>query len=171
MADVKDRVFDAFRQLVPYRRGALWWARNDLIKDRHPMFNQNDDKIGHPLLMISQHELCNRFEPVPMLVGTSGKKMCDYQKAKCVMVTGMTRKERDKKTYFGSIIQPGLYSFDDDFLSQSKKPYYDKHGEVIDKDYAEKWYNRQKMSPNKDKPMIDDNEMRALNNWCDAHSR
>ena len=113
MADNKDRTFEAFQQCVPYLRGALWWARNSLIKDRHPTFNQNDDRNGHPLLSVSLRELRDRFDCVPMLVGTSGQKMRENQKKLCVMVRGMTRRDRAHETYFGSIVAPGLYAFAD----------------------------------------------------------
>jgi len=70
-----ERTFEAFKKMVPYLRGALWWAQNDLIKDRQREFNQEDDRIGHPLLSISRREVEGRFDVVPMLVGTSGAKM------------------------------------------------------------------------------------------------
>ena len=30
----KDIQLEMFKKFVPYLRGALWWAQNDLIKDR-----------------------------------------------------------------------------------------------------------------------------------------
>ena len=45
MKENRDLTFEAFRQLVPYLRGALWWAHNDLIKERQKEFNQDDDHV------------------------------------------------------------------------------------------------------------------------------
>lgn len=56
-----DKQFEMFKKLVPYLRGALWWARNDLIKFRQPEFNQNDNRIAHPLLSVNKQEVANRF--------------------------------------------------------------------------------------------------------------
>ena len=170
MADNKDRTFEAFKQCVPYLRGALWWARNSLIKDRHPTFNQNDDRNGHPLLSVSLRELRDRFDCVPMLVGTSGQKMRENQKKRCVMVRGMTRRDRAHETYFGSIVAPGMYSFSDLLTgAESRKRYYDKHGKIVEG--VEGWQSWQTMIPNWDKAKVDDGEMLALNAWCDAHSK
>lgn len=161
MTGNRDRTFEAFKHLVPHLRGALWWAQDDLIKDRHPAFNQADDRKGHPLLSVSQRELRSRFDAVPMLVGTSGKMKNEHWKSKCVMISGMTRQNREHKTYFGSIVQPGLYSFED--LLTGVKPLNRFQHETG------KWYNHRTMIPNWDKSTVNDQEMKDLNAWCDSH--
>ena len=88
----KDIQLEMFKKLVPYLRGALWWAQNDLIKDRQFEFNQSDDRIEHPLLSVSTKEVTSRFGVVPMLVGTSGETMKAWEKSKCITVTGLTRR-------------------------------------------------------------------------------
>lgn len=173
-----DRTFEAFKKLVPYLRGALWWAQNDLIKDRHPMFNQEDAHEGHPLLSVCQREVKGRFDVVPMLVGTSGTKMDFIARSKCVLVTGLTKRAPDHKTYFGSIVMPGAYSFED--LLTGVRPTkvddkeYDRHTVkrrddergVVRKD---KWHVARTMIPNWDKPVVSAIEMLALNAWCAKH--
>ena len=173
-----EKTLEAFKKLVPYLRGALWWAQNDLIKDRHPTFNQNDARIGHPLLSVSQREVEGRFDVVPMLVGTTGSKMDFKKRLGCVMVTGMTKEAPTHKTYFGSIVMPGRYSFEDLLtgVRQTKVTAikYDKHTlkhrnderGLIRKD---NWYEVRTMIPNWDKLMVSDAEMQSLNGWCKNH--
>ena len=149
-----NRQFELFRKVanLPHSRGALWWANNDLIKERNKMFNQNDTHEGHPLLSVSQQEPTQCFDTIPMLVGTTGKKMSYKTKQGCVCVVGMTKCDPTHETYFGSIIQPGRYGIDE-ILSSLKKR---KH---------QKWT----MRPNKDKPMVSADEKRALDDWCEKH--
>lgn len=170
--------FESFKRIVPYLRGALWWAHNDLIKDRHPTFNQDDDHKGHPLLSVSLREVSGRFDIVPMLVGTSGTKMDFVRRARCIMVEGMTKKDPTHKTYFGSIVMPGRYSFEDLMtgVRQTRVDVveYDRHAIKHKNDERGKlckdeWYNVQTMIPNWDKLTVSDEERRALNNWCKAH--
>lgn len=173
-----DKTFQAFKKIVPYLRGALWWAQNDLIKDRHPAFNQDDDHKGHPLLSVSKREVDGRFDVVPMLVGTSGTKMDFVSRARCIMVEGMTKKDPAHKTFFGSIVMPGRYSFEDlltgikqtkvyavEYDRQTVKRREDEHGTLR----KEEWYNERTMIPNWDKLTVSDEERRALNNWCKVH--
>lgn len=174
MTENQSRTFEAFKELVPYLRGALWWARNDLIKQRHPEFNQNDNRIGHPLLSVRQCEVERRFDVIPMLVGTSGRR------SNCVVVSGMTSRDRDHKTYFGTIVLPGHYSFEDmrkgmspskvDFVSHEVRSFKRKSGE---RGYMRKeaWHRSRTMFPNWEKPMVSEDEKRDLDNWCKAHSR
>lgn len=173
-----NKTFEAFKRLVPYLRGALWWAQNDLIKDRHPTFNQEDAHAGHPLLSVCQREAEGRFDVVPMLVGTSGTKMDFIARSKCVLVTGMTKQSPEHKTYFGSIVMPGRYSFED--LLTGVRPTkvgdseYDRHTVkrrndergVVRKD---KWCAVRTMIPNWDKPMVSKTESQTLNDWCVRH--
>ncbi len=178
MTEKVDKVFEAFKKLVPYLRGALWWANNDLIKDRHPTFNQEDAHKSHPLLSVSKREVQGRFDVVPMLVGTTGTKMGFNKKSRCVLVKGMKRDDPNHNTYFGSIVMPGRYSFEDLLtgIHQTKVEAvgYDRHkvkrrdGEqgYLQKD---KWCDVRTMIPNWDKLMVSETEGRALNNWCIQH--
>ena len=173
-----DKTFEAFKRAVPYLRGALWWAQNDLIKDRHPTFNQDDDHKGHPLLSVSRREVKGRFDVVPMLVGTSGTKMDFIARSKCVLVTGMTKQSPDHKTFFGSIVMPGMYSFEDMLTGgRPTKIYdveYDRHTVKRRDDergqlHKDKWYEVKTMMPNWDKLMVSETEGTALNDWCIEH--
>ena len=172
------KTFEAFKRIVPYLRGALWWAHNDLIKDRHPEFNQDDDHKGHPLLSVSLREVTGRFDVVPMLVGTSGIKMDFVSRARCIMVEGMTKKDPTHKTFFGSIVMPGRYSFEDLLtgVKQTKScaAGYDRHTVKHRKDdhgiiRKAEWYDVRTMIPNWDKLTVSDEERQALNNWCKVH--
>ena len=174
-----DLTFEAFKKLVRYLRGALWWGRDDLIKKVHSEFNQKDDRKGHPLLSVRKIPVESRFGVVPMLVGTSGTKMSQQERGSCVLVTGMTADDREHKTYFGSIITPGRYSFGD--MLDGVRP---QKGELVVKRIRKSglrrsdetamivrdhWYNYKTMIPNEDKPVISDEEMKALNEWCARH--
>ena len=173
-----DKTFEMFKKLVPYLRGALWWAQNDLIKDRHPTFNQDDEHKGHPLLSVSKREIQGRFDVVPMLVGTTGTKMGFGQRSRCVLVKGMTKKDPEHNTYFGSIVMPGRYSFEDLLtgVHQTKVDAvgYDRH-KVKRRDderghlHKDEWYEIRTMIPNWDKLMVSEPEGRALNDWCAKH--
>lgn len=174
-----DITFEAFKKLVPYLRGALWWAKNDLIKYEQQQFNQNDERIGHPLLSVRKTPAESRFDVVPMLVGTTGAKMNDNQRRKCVLVTGMTKIDPSHKTYFGSIVMPGSYSFEDLLegatarkheysvkVNQRKKGNNDQESAWI---VRKKWHECRTMHPNEDKRMVSDSEMVELNRWCNMH--
>ena len=174
-----DKAFEAFKQLVPYLRGALWWGRNDLIKSRQPQFNQRGEHIGHPLLSVRNAPVENRFDMLPMLVGTSGTRMNDNTKCKCVIVTGMTKSDSEHKTYFGSIVMPGSYSFSELMDSvRSHKGDYTVHEYDTQRNCkcAEKgvilrsaWHQSRTMYPNEDKKMVSESEMQELNRWCNLH--
>jgi len=173
-----ERTFEAFKVMVPYLRGALWWAQNDLIKDRQREFNQEDDHVGHPLLSVSNREVEGRFDVVPMLVGTSGVKMDFVKRSRCILVEGMTEEDRSHKTYFGSIVMPGCYSFEDLMTGVRPKKQeavgYDAHSIKRRDDERGfvrhvKWHQDRTMMPNWDKPKVSDREKRTLDAWCAAH--
>ncbi len=104
--------------------------------------------------------------------------MSFVDKARCVMVSGITQKDPDHKTYFGSIVMPGLYSFGE-LLSGVRSRRLslkatdrnklrhrdDEKGYII----RSAWCNDRTMCPNEDKPMVSDVEMRQLNSWCESH--
>lgn len=148
-----DRAFEAFKVLVPYLRGALWWAKDDLIKKQHTQFVVRDDRKGHPLLSVSKKSVENRFEAIPMLVGTSGMSMNDRTKFKCVLVSGMTAEDRDHKTYFGSIVQPGLYAIEDMMAG-------------VGKGTTHTGFTTRNIYPNEDKPLVNESERASLEAWC-----
>jgi hypothetical protein len=174
----KDIRLEMFKKLVPYLRGALWWAHNDLIKDRQPEFNQNDEHIGHPLLSVCKKEITSRFGAVPMLVGTSGGCMTEAQKFKCILVEGITKADSKYKTYFGSIVMPGRYAFEDLYTgicsSKIEVVEYDRH-KLKHRDDERgfmrkgKWHQGRTMVPNWDKIMVSTEEMQSLNAWCENH--
>lgn len=171
---LKEIRFEMFKKLVPYLRGALWWAQDDLIKDRNPQFNERKDRVGHPLLSISKKELTNRFGAVPMLVGTSGDKMGMVSKSRCVAVVGLTKQDSTHRTYFGSIVEPGLYEVQD--LMDGVKPVSTKfclkdrkENEKEYECYREAWHHSRTMVPNVDKPRVSVGEMSALDKWCTLH--
>ena len=170
----KDIQLEMFKKLVPYLRGALWWAQDDLIKDRNPQFNRREDRVGHPLLSVSKKEVTSRFGVVPMLVGTTGGSMSVERKLKCVMVVGMTKKDPKHRTYFGSIVQPGMYGVQD--LMDGVKPVstefclqYRKKNAKEYECYRASWHHVRAMVPNIDKPRVSTDEMNVLDKWCVAH--
>ena len=174
----KDIQLEMFKKLVPYLRGALWWAQNDLIKDRQSEFNQSDDRIGHPLLSVSTKEVTSRFGVVPMLVGTSGETMKAWEKSKCITVTGLTRRNPAHCTYFGSIVLPGRYEVQDLMdgvrAKQTNKFVSYRGGRERKKDeqgffQREEWHRIRTMLPNPDKPMVTAEERQTLDKWCAAH--
>lgn len=174
-----DRVFETFKKVIPHLRGALWWGRNDLIKSRQAEFNPDDEHIGHPLLSVRKTPVESRFDMLPMLVGTTGVRMDDDEKGRCVIVTGMTKADPTHKTYFGAIVMPGNYSLEELIknISRTKGEYfvkkYDRHtvhgkaerGNVL----RRHWYENRTMYPNDDKRVVTEEEMKVLNNWCDRH--
>ena len=108
--EYNDRTLEAFKKCIPYLRGSLWWVQNDLLKERQQAFNQRDTHIGHPVLSIKSCPIETRLDTVPMLMGTSGNNLTAHSKSQCVAVSGLTKKESGHMVYFGSIVEPGLYS-------------------------------------------------------------
>lgn len=171
---LKDIQLEMFKKFVPYLRGALWWAQDDLIKDRNPQFNQREDRVGHPLLSVSKKEVTSRLGVVPMLVGTSGEKMREKDKMRCVMVVGMTKKDPEHRTYFGSIVQPGMYEVQDlmDGVKSVSTEFRLKDREKNTNEYEcyrESWHHVRIMVPNIDKQKVSPDEMIALDKWCTVH--
>ena len=174
-----DMAFEAFKQLIPHLRGALWWGCNDLIKSKQPQFNQNDEHIGHPLLSVRNAPVENRFDILPMLFGTSGTRMNDNERCGCVVVTGMTKSNLEHKTYFGSIVMPGSYSVSElmENVRRHKGDYtVQKSEKRQDRKNAEKgvilrsaWHQSRTMYPNEDKQTVSESEMKELNRWCNLH--
>lgn len=166
--DTVDRTFEAFKKLVPYSRGALWWAKDERIKQSHPDFVKRDDRIGHPLLSVSKKPVKRRFDVVPMLVGTS--RACCNQ----IVVTGITREDPSHKTYFGSIIQPGWYEFNE--LMEGVLPrattFEEKDRYLVKKRNDERatvriesHFASRVMYPNWDKLRVSSLELDSLNRW------
>ena len=179
-AESKDWTLDAFKKVVPHLRGALWWSRNDIIKERSPDFNKNDNHQGHPVLSIRREEVSSRAETVPMLVGTSGNYFDVHQKNCCVDVVGLTKDDPDHHAYFGSIVEPMLVSVAE--LLAGVKP---EKGEYvfIEKDRSEFKHHGEKarlekaayfeyrdLMPNWDKPIVNDSEMAMIDDYCIIHN-
>ena len=174
-----DRRLEAFKKIVPYLRGALWWCSNDRIKERSQAFNQQDDHQGHPLLSLRKGEVTDRSDGVPMLVGTTGGWMGNSRKRRCIEIVGMTRNDPDHRTYFGSIVEPGMYSVYElmdgtvpkkgEHVFEMKKQLGTRRGE---EKARLKWRPRfacRTMFPNWDKPMADDDEMKMIDKFCIDH--
>lgn len=168
-----DRTLEAFKNLAPYMRGALWWVRNDLLKARQETFNQDDDHIGHPALSVRCRPLRSRYEPIPMLMGTSARSFSSELKSECVKVVNLTEEDPKHASYFGTIVEPGLYTFEDllDGISAKKEITASRQpqGKVPGVLRKEPWYKVRTMVPNGHKPMVDVDERTALNNFCMKH--
>lgn len=168
-----DRTLEAFKKIVPHLRGALWWVRNDLLKERQRTFNQNDEHIGHPALSVRIRPLGNRFEPIPMLMGTSGNSLGPLGRSTCVKVMNLTEDDPHHASYFGSIVEPGLYAVDDLLDGVVAKD----DVEVVRKAKVgapaalqkQAWHKNRVMCPNWHKPTVDTDERLELNNFCLSH--
>lgn len=178
MEGFQDRTFEAFKLLVPHLRGSLWWGRNDLIKQREPSFNQKDERSGHPLLSLRNEELKSRMDAVPMLVGTSGSKMSAHRKHCCIEVVGMSRDTPRHITYFGSIIEPALYDaadmIDGVAVKKGERTVEPKAGAPRDGcetgvQRIRNWHSFHRMTPNRDKPVVDACERAMIEDYCMIH--
>ncbi len=168
----EDLTLEAFTKLVQYLRGSLWWVRNDLLKERQSSFNKYDQHKGHPGLSLRLGRVESRLDAIPMLTGTSGNGLTEQTIKECVEVTGMTKKDPDHKTYFGSIVEPGMYIAGELLDGVVKKDDVEekraKKGRVVEL-VRKPWYECRVMIPNRDKPMVDASEMSALNDFCSKH--
>ncbi len=167
----KDMTLEAFKKLVPYMRGALWWVRNDLLKERQSTFNKYDQHIGHPGLSLRLVPVESRLDAVPMLMGTSGNSLTKQARNECVEVKGMTTREPDHKTYFGSIVEPGMY-----VAEELLDGVVEKDDVVEGRDrrgnktlVLKPWHECRVMLPNWNKPSVNATEMSALNDFCSKH--
>ena len=169
----RDCTLEAFKALVPYLRGALWWVRNDLLKKRQRTFNQKDEHKGHPALSVRNSPIGGRHEAVPMLMGTSGHSLRPEVRSDCVTVVGMTKGDPKHITYFGSIVEPGLYRVEELLEGVAKKPGIEEASNAkVGKDWSlirKAWYEIRSMCPNWDKPMVSAEERTQLNNFCMRH--
>lgn len=168
-----DKTLEAFKKLVPYLRGALWWVRNDLLKERQPTFNQEDWHVGHPAMSVRCRPIENRFDPIPMLMGTTGRCFRSKRKSECVKVIGLTAEEPERPTYFGSIVEPGVYAFSDllDGVAVKEDLAISKNARDGNSFALQKtaWHKVRSMRPNWHKPTVDIGERTALNNFCMKH--
>ena len=168
----EDITLETFKKFVSYMRGALWWVRNDLLKERQPTFNQYDPHEGHPALSLRLDPVESRLDAVPMLMGTTGGGLTLRTKSDCVVVTGLTKKDPDHKTYFGSIVEPGMYAVGELLDGVVKKNDVEiaraKGGRGMEL-VRKSWYECRVMLPNWDKPMVNETELAELNNFCSKH--
>lgn len=168
----KDRGLEAFKALHQYLRGALWWAVDELIKQKQPEFIRRSDRTGHPLLSVAQREVKTRADVAPMLLGSSGKRMRDALKRTCVSVKGMTRNDPLRVTYFGGLVEPGLYTAAEmlDGVTAKSRDYGVRKGGSGPLLRRSAWHENHLMRPNSDKPRVDAAEMRALDDFCKRHN-
>ena len=170
-----DRQFEIMRRFVPYQFGSLWWGRDDLIHSAQPEFVERKDRIGHPLLSIKRDGLNDRMDIVPMLVGTSGRHLRKETKLQCVSVRGLTAEDPDHVSYFGSIVEPGLYEFDDllDGVvrkdNSCRRPSKWDGGASLASSEPRPWFEVRSMHPNAHKPRVDDREKADLEQYCQKH--
>lgn len=167
----EDLMLEAFKKLVRYMRGSLWWVRNDLLKERQPTFNQYDRHEGHPALSLRLHPVESRLDAVPMLMGTSGNGLTQLSRNASVVVTGMTMRDPDHKTYFGSIVEPGMYVTEELLDGVVKKDDIEEvRGKKGRMELARRpWYECRVMIPNWHKTMVNTSEMAALDDFCSKH--
>ena len=168
----KDRGLEAFKTLHQYLRGALWWAVDGLIEQKQPEFVRRPDRTGHPLLSVAQREVKTRADVVPMLVGTSGQRMREAVKRNCVPVKGMVREDPLHVTYFGGIVEPGLYTAAEmlDGVTAKGRDYgVRKDGDKLLLRRSA-WHVNHLMRPNSDKPRVDAAEMKSLDGFCKRHN-
>ena len=174
-----DLTLEAFKKLVPHLRGALWWAKNEVIKKRLLQFNQKDEHLGHPILSIRKEEVSARAAAVPMLVGTSGHSFNNHQRGCCIDVVGMTKIEPERHTYFGSIVEPMLVRVSE--LLAGVKPakrectFVEKDRDGVGRHDEKAWQKRagsfeyRYLRPNWDKPMVSESEMAMVDDYCIFH--
>lgn len=169
----RDRTLEAFKALVPHLRGALWWVRNDLLKARQATFNQADVRKGHPALSVRSRPIGGRHDAVPMLMGTSGRLLRPKVREDCVTVVGMTAGDPEHLTYFGSIVEPGMYSVAEMLEGVAQKREVEAvraakkdQGRALVK---KPWHEIRPMCPNWDKPTVNVAERTQLNNFCMRH--
>lgn len=174
-APAPDRQFDLINRFVPYRFGSLWWGRDDLIHSRQPVFNQRDDRIGHPLVSIKRNEMQNRMDVVPMLVGTSGARLRNEVRAQCVRIVGLDPDDPNHVSFFGSIVEPGQYGFGDLLDGVSRKEHafrrpekQDRRASIVASERVP-WHELRVMQPNHYKPHASEKERVALDAFCKEH--
>ena len=157
---------------MPYQFGSLWWGRDDLIHDKQQQFVERDNRIGHPLLSVKRDELKSRLDTIPMLVGTSGTNLREEIRQNCVQVSGLTLKEPEHVTYFGSIVDPGLYGFADLLDGINHKEHSFRRPKKTKMDTPDNmpdrvpWYELRVMHPNQDKPFVNADERKNLESFC-----
>lgn len=172
---VPDRQFDLFKRFVPFIFGSLWWGRDDLIHEVQPEFVEREDRVGHPLVSIKRDEMQDRMDIVPMLVGTSGTHLRNRIKAQCVRVVGLDANDPEHVCFFGSIVEPGLYEFDDLLDGVSRKEHafrcpekQDRRAAVVASEPVP-WHEFRVMQPNHYKSCVSKNERTALDAFCQKH--
>lgn len=174
-----NRSLEAFKKLVPHLRGALWWGADESIHEKQSLFVCREDREGHPLLSLRKAEVHSAGDVVPMLFGTSGGGLWGCERHRCIVVKGMTKKAPEKQTYFGSIVEPGLYAVDelvDSVLPKKgsisfvvkQRPVRRKGAELATMRHASQ-FEFHSLVPNWDKPVVDKAEMAMVECFCRAH--
>ena len=108
-----------------------------------------------------------------MLTGTSGRSLRSKVRSDCVAVVGLTKGEPKHVTYFGSIVEPGLYRVEELLEGVAKKREIEEApNAAVGKGWSlvrKVWYELRPMLPNWDKPMVSAAERTQLNNFCMRH--
>lgn len=147
-----NRSLEAFKKLVPHLRGSLWWGADEIIHEKQSTFVRREDREEHPLLSLLNEEVRSAGDVIPMLFGTSGGGLYPRERSLCIVITGMTRREPVKPTYFGSVVEPGLYEV----------------STMMDSVRPQKFAHR-RMHPNWDKARADAAELLEIERFCKAH--
>ena len=163
-----DREFQLLKGRCSFLYGRNWWGWNGLIEERQPDYIPSvDDKKApyHPLLSVRKNPVESRYDRIPMLFGTSGKKMARYltpeEIRNCVAVQGLNNRHPDDITYFGSLVEPGEYSADDMLTVVHDPPRPDGS--------QRSGTPHKLMAPNLTKPSLSKNELEELDRFCERH--
>lgn len=175
-----NRSLEAFKNLVPHLRGALWWGSDESIHEKHPAFVCREDREGHPLLSLRQAEVHSAGDVVPMLFGTSGDGLWDCERCRCIAIKGVSGKDAEKLTYFGSIVEPGRYTVDELLdavlpkkgsitFVEKKESARRKGAELATMRHASQ-YEFHSLVPNWGKLVVDKSEMPMIDRYCLDHN-
>ena len=144
-----------------------------MIHSVQPEFVEREDRIGHPLLSVMRVAPETRQDTVPMLVGTSGTHLRKSIKRHCVRVVGISEEEADHVSFFGSIMEPGLYDFEDLIdgvrrkVQAFRRPAKPVKNAAIVASEPVRWHELRVMRPNSFKSRLDAVEMEALEKFSE----
>lgn len=163
-----DREFQLLKGRCSFLFGRNWWGWNGLIEERQPDYIPSEDERKapyHPLLSVRRNPVESRYDHIPMLFGTSGKKMSRYltpeEIRNCVEVQGLNDRHPDDITYFGSLVEPGEYTADD-MLTVVHDPPLPGGSQRAGKIHK-------LMVPNLTKPRLSRRELEKLDRFCERH--
>ena len=157
---MKDILIDLMNLVVPFDFGSLWWGSDELIGKRIRQFTPS--KIGHPLLSLRRAKIEDRSAEFPMFFGTSGTHTRKSVLRESVAVVGLTKEELEHVTYFGTVLEPGFFRFEDvlDGVQAKPDPKRDRNEGLTP------WHKLRCMCPNDEKPRLLPSEMDNLEAFC-----